>query len=228
MNDDQGFQIENIAESLRIAREYRGISQKDTAELLGISQSALRNFEKGKYFPSLPILESLSYLYHIPLHILVSPDKISEFINEPDAQQLRQLIEVRQHIISTTLQIAYEGSGLSQKDLAKRSGISRSKIRKYLGGAEIPLDDLKKLSSALSIEFSQHQDKDSQIGLWQTSQIGREKFISLPEKLQKFLVENENWEFLNIANTLYSLDKSELQSLANSLTQLHNLLDAKN
>ena len=169
MNNEAGASNRPYRKGLQKAREYRGISQKDTAELLGISSSVLRNYEKGKI--SAFICQSWN---HYPISIiflsiyLISPEALEEYTNQPDAEQLQQLIKVRQNIISTTLQIALDGSGLSQKDLAKAAGITTSKIKKYIMAKRYRLDDLKKISYALEIDYSKHLDQESQIGLWQS------------------------------------------------------------
>ncbi len=227
MNNEQTLPTEHIAEGLQKAREYRGISQKDTAELLGISASVLRNYEKGKYLPSLPILESLSYIYHIPLGTLISPEALEDYTNQPDADQLQQLIKVRQNIISTTLQIALDESGLSQKDLVKASGVTRSKVRKYLDGEEIPLDDLKKISNALHVENTKHLDQDSQIGLWQATQAAYKKFADLPENIREFLSRSDSWDFIYSAYSLNSLNKEELETLSHAFGQLREIINSK-
>lgn len=218
------FPIEHISEGLQKAREYRGISLKETANLVGITSSALSSYEKGKTFPTLPVMESLSFIYHIPLNILISPDAVEDFTSQPDAEQMQQLIKVRQSILSTTLQIAFEDSGLSQKALVKAAGISRSKVKRYLEGDAIPVDDLKKISKALGMEFSQHIDRESQIGLWQISQAVYERFAALPENIKEFIFETDNWDFINTAYALHSLDPNELETLIHSLAKLREIM----
>lgn len=228
MNLETNISTEHISEGLQKAREYRGISLKETAALMGISTGVLSSYEKGKSFPTLAVLESLSYIYHIPVHILVSPDALEDFTDQPDADQLQQLIKIRQNIQTTLLQMAFEESGLSQKALAMSAGISRSKVKRYLDGDPITVDDLKKISEALGIEFSRFIDKESQIGLWQASQTAYERFAALPEKITQFLFETNNWDFINTAYALRSLDPSELELVIHSLSKLRDTLSNKN
>jgi transcriptional regulator with XRE-family HTH domain len=224
MNHEKKIPTEHIGEGLLKAREYRGISLKDTAALLGISTGTLGSYEKGRLFPSVPVLESLSYIYHIPLHILVSPGALEKFTNQPNADQLQQLINVRQSIQTTLLQMAFETSGLSQKALAKAAGISRSKVKRYLEGDPIPIDDLNTISEALSIDFSQLIDNESQIGVWQSSQTAYEKFASLPDHIKQLLFETDHWEFLNTAYNLRSLEPGVLETVISSLVKLRDSL----
>jgi transcriptional regulator with XRE-family HTH domain len=228
MNLETNFPTEYNSEGLKKAREYRGISLKETAALIGITAGTLGSYEKGKSFPSLPILESLSYIYQIPIHILISPDALENFTVQPDADQLQQLIQVRQSIQTALLQMAFEESGLSQKALATAAGINRSKVKRYLEGDAIPVDDLKKITDALGIEFSQFIDNESQIGLWQVSQKGYEKFSELPENIKQFLFETNNWNFIKTGYTLRSLDPGEIEAIIHSLGKLRDTLSHQN
>ena len=187
MTNDLILPIDHVAEGLLGAREFRGLGLKETADLMGISPAVLKSYENGRYLPSLPTLESLTYIYQIPLDILLSPGKLEDFTYQPNSEQLQQLMKVRRNIISTTLQIALENNGLSQKELANRAGISRSKIKRYLDGDDIPLDDLEKISNAIAFDQNQLLDSESQIGLWQVKQKAFDKFRQLPEKMVEFL-----------------------------------------
>lgn len=227
MTNDFRLPIDHVASGLLKAREFRGLGLKETAELLSISAAVLKSYENGRYLPSLPTLESLAYIYQIPLDILLSPDKLDDFTYQPNTEQLQQLMKVRRNIISTTLLIALEKIGLSQKDLADRSGVSRSKIQRYLNGDDIPLDDLEKISNAISVDQKQLFDTESQIGLWHVKQKAFEKFSQLPEEIISFLGDNENLEFINLAKSLSSLELAELEKLTDSLNQLRHLMQNK-
>ena len=227
MTNDFRLPIDHVASGLLKAREFRGLGLKETAELLSISAAVLKSYENGRYLPSLPTLESLAYIYQIPLDILLSPDALDDFTYQPNTEQLQQLMKVRRNIISTTLLIALEKIGLSQKDLADRSGVSQSKIQRYLNGDDIPLDDLEKISNAISVDQKQLFDTESQIGLWQVKQKAFEKFSQLPEEIIGFLGNNENLEFINLAKSLSSLELAELEKLTDSLNQLRQLMQNK-
>lgn len=51
--------------SLRAARVNAGLTQKQAAELLGISESTLINYEKSKFPPKEPIIRKFEKLYGI-------------------------------------------------------------------------------------------------------------------------------------------------------------------
>jgi len=60
--DNSSLNIEYLAKNLTIAREACGKSVKECSLLLDIPTSRLKNFETGKYIPSLPEIEALSFL----------------------------------------------------------------------------------------------------------------------------------------------------------------------
>ena len=55
--------------TLKTARELNGLKQKDAAKLLGISVDTLRNYERGKSYPDIPILKKIEELYKLPYYI---------------------------------------------------------------------------------------------------------------------------------------------------------------
>ena len=83
------YSIDNLAEGLKKAREFRGITVKVCCNLLGIPTNKLQNYENGKYIPSLAELEALSYIYSVPLAALFNPGDYPEIFKVPDADQLQ-------------------------------------------------------------------------------------------------------------------------------------------
>ena len=51
--------------TLKAARVNAGYSQKEAAELLGISNKTLCSWENGKTFPGQPMIEKLCELYGV-------------------------------------------------------------------------------------------------------------------------------------------------------------------
>ena len=51
--------------TLSAARVNAGYSQKEAAELLGISNKTLCNWENGKTFPDQPMIEKICKLYGV-------------------------------------------------------------------------------------------------------------------------------------------------------------------
>ena len=57
--------------TLKAARANAGYSQKEAAELLGISNKTLCSWENGKTFPDQPMIEKLCVLYGVTYDMIV-------------------------------------------------------------------------------------------------------------------------------------------------------------
>lgn len=221
---DPPYPIDNLADGLRKAREFRGMSLKTCSKIAGIPSSKLQNYEKGKYIPSLPEVESFSFIYMVPLPVLFFPGNFPDFFKVPDEENLQQLMAIRQHIISTKLQIAFENSSLSLKEFSKKSGLSLTKIKRYLGGAStIPLDDLQNLSTVLSLNVKDLLDLESPVGLWQEIQRKKYNYSELPVYVQDFINKAENWPYMEAIGLIKQIDTEKLEAIANSITNLVNV-----
>ena len=219
------FSIDHLAEGLQKARDFRGISLKDCCSLLGISTNKLLNYEKGKYIPSLTELETLSYIYNVPLEALFFPEKYPDLFKVPNAEQLKQLLQIRQRIISTTLQIAFEKTGKSLKEISKACGITLTKIKRYLRGEiDIPVDDLQRLTGVLDLDLNLLMDSESPIGLWQDLQKKKIAYAQLPENARNFLKKEDNWPYMDTIEKMKLIDPGKLDSIADSIRQLAGLV----
>ncbi len=185
-SSDLPYSTNNLAEGLKKAREFRGITAKDCSVLLGSPTNKLQNYENGKYIPSLAELEALSYIYNVPLAALFQPFDYPEIFKVPDADQLQQLLQIRKRIISTTLQIAFEKKGSSLQEMAKIVGLSTEKIKRFLNGEiEIPFNDLQRIASSLDVDINSLMDSESQIGQWQDFQKKKIAYAKLPDRESK-------------------------------------------
>ena len=57
--------------TLRAARVNKGLSQKEAAELLGVSKDTIGNWEKGKTYPDVQQLKKIETLYDIKYHDII-------------------------------------------------------------------------------------------------------------------------------------------------------------
>lgn len=51
--------------TLRAARVNLGLNQKEAANLIGVSLSTLQNYEAGKSYPDVPIIERIEKVYGV-------------------------------------------------------------------------------------------------------------------------------------------------------------------
>lgn len=227
MNDQTdnklSFSSEALAQGLKSAREASGKSTTECGQLLGISASRIRSYESGKYIPSLPELESLSYIYNIPLPALLDPQALSIFIHAPDTEQLKQLLDIRLQIIATRLELAREDQKISYKELSKRTKISTSRIKRYeRGELPIPLGELTALSEALNIDFKNLLDRESPIGAWQSTLVKMLSFSDLPEETQIFALDPANHAYIGLVNRLKEVGREKFEQLAESIQVVLN------
>lgn len=61
--------------SLEAARVNAGLTQKELAEILGVSNVTIVNWEKGNSEPSVSQLRTISELSGIPMDFIYIPDK---------------------------------------------------------------------------------------------------------------------------------------------------------
>lgn len=57
--------------TLKAARVNAGLTQKKAAEMLGISEYTLINYEKGKSSPDVHVLKKIENLYSVPYHRII-------------------------------------------------------------------------------------------------------------------------------------------------------------
>ena len=223
------FDLQLLAKNLEKAREASGKSLKDISDLLGIPSSRLKNYEKGKYIPSLPELESISYIYRIPVFRLAGIEPNANFNLAPNADQLQQLIEIRQEIISTRLLLAREEKDISIKDLAKQTGVTPGRIKRFETGSSQPqIDELINISRALAIDFSEFVDDDSPIGNWQEEQVIFDHIRKLPKDLLEFIADPQNRPHLEVAKNLSKIGVADLEQLRDALGNLLSVISSGN
>lgn len=61
----------NDGVTLKAARVNAGLTQKKAAEMLGISEFTLINYEKGKSSPDVHTLKKIENLYGVPYHRII-------------------------------------------------------------------------------------------------------------------------------------------------------------
>lgn len=57
--------------TLKAARVNAGLTQKKAAEMLGVSEYTLINYEKGKSSPDVRVLKKIENLYGVPYHRII-------------------------------------------------------------------------------------------------------------------------------------------------------------
>ena len=127
-----------IAQSIGELRKAKGLSQKEVAGEIGVSQATYSAYERGRNEPPAEILVRMSYLFNCPVDVLVQRDRLYRDASEA----LRQAEQYRAQIAQL------------EKELAKNDGENET--------AKAMLDLMQKLSEALT-QTAQRPDIAKQI-----------------------------------------------------------------
>lgn len=89
------------AEGMKTLRQSKNLQQKEVADAIGISLSTYQNYESCRSEPSIEILVRLSFLYDVPIDIIVQRNNLSK--NNDTTRQLlsmyeNQLAQLREQI----------------------------------------------------------------------------------------------------------------------------------
>jgi transcriptional regulator with XRE-family HTH domain len=220
-SNDRSSNIEYLAKNLTIAREVCGKTVKECGLLLDIPTSRLKNYEAGKYVPSLPEIEALSFLYRIPILAFFQQNAIENHLHTPGSVQIQRLVEIRQLIIGTRIHLAREKAKISMKQLSKTTSIPTSRIKRYEEGTKpIALDDLQKIIDALNLNLDDFFDRESPLGNWQNTQSKNIAFEHLPEEIKDFIADPNNLHYLKVAHNLSKIGMDTFINLSDSLAEL--------
>lgn len=217
---DNTIKFDTLGKNLQAARESSGKTIREISSIIGISSSRLKNYENGKYIPSIPEIEAMSFLYRIPTSVILSDD-LEKYIHSPESEQIKKLIEIRQKIIGTSIHLARESQGITLKKLSKSTGIPSSRLKRYAeGSSQIPIDDVQKLANQLNISFNDLFDESSPLGKWQDKEDKNIAFENLPEEIKDFLADIRNLKFIKVAINLSKVGTDNFSNLAESLNNL--------
>lgn len=108
------------AEALKAFRMQSGLQQKDVAKLLQISQQTYQTYENGRSEPPIEILVRLSFLYDVPIELLVQQtnfnketksDTANKIIEqyEKDIAELKEKIKTADPVTQMQLKVLLEG-----------------------------------------------------------------------------------------------------------------------
>lgn len=61
----------NMKMTLKTARELAGLTQSAAAQEIGVSVDTLGNYERGKYYPDIPVLKKIEAVYGVHYNQLI-------------------------------------------------------------------------------------------------------------------------------------------------------------
>ncbi len=85
---DNNERKELTARKITELRKENGLTQKEVSEKIGVTQQSYNSYEKGRTAPTIEILVRLSYLYEVPIDIIVDKGKLNK-----DEEEQRKILE---------------------------------------------------------------------------------------------------------------------------------------
>ena len=117
-NNDERKEL--TARKIAELRKKNRLTQKEVSEKIGVTQQSYNSYEKGRTAPTIEILVRLSYLYGVPIDIIVDKGKL----NKDEAEQRKIL----------------EGYGkeieILKKQVETADPENKEKIKKFIEGME--------------------------------------------------------------------------------------------
>lgn len=223
MPQDKAIQLRAkiIGLHLRDARLASGKSMKELGEVIGISSGTISSIERGSNSPSLPELELLAFYLSTPINHFWSEQVVSQEPHPTERFETKDLLALRHRAIAAMLRQARTEKNLSQKDLADRTGISTSRIRRYESGeTPVPLPELELLANSLGYQVDQFADNSGPVGEWIDNQRAEEKFEELPRGLKEFIADPDNRLYLEMAQRLKAISVEKLRALADNIAEI--------
>lgn len=223
MSQDQAIQLRSkiIGLLLRDARLSAGKSMKELGDVIGISSGTISSIERGSNSPSLPELELLAFYLNIPVNQFWKGDVVSQAPSPTATIEAETLLNLRHRTIGAMLRQARNEKNLSQKDLAQRTGISASRIRRYENGeTPVPFPELETLANTLGYQMEDFADTSGPVGEWITAQRAEGEFEQLPLELKEFILNPENRAYIELAVRLSSIPIDKLRAMADGLNDL--------
>lgn len=136
----------NFSERLKKLRLENGYTQKELAQILGISYQGIQKYEKGITKPRLARLEEFAILFDVSISYLLGETDIRS------SSTLNNTTEFSKRV--KTLRIE---AGYTQKELAEKLGITNSGFSSYVSEIRPTLpgtERLEKLAKILNVSVS--------------------------------------------------------------------------
>lgn len=76
--------------AIRAAREKKGYTQKQLAEVSGVNIDTVQNIEQGRAYPSFPKALAIARALGVKLDTLASPDPLVEATRQPYGRPVRR------------------------------------------------------------------------------------------------------------------------------------------
>lgn len=130
-----GSQV-SIGENIKKLRKNKGLSQKQLAEILNLSEITIRRYEKSSNIPTIETLDKIAIALDVPLNELLGTNATTN--------------DIGNKIIS-----AQSLNNISHEELAEKTGIDEKHLRTIKAGQINPTTtELSKIANVLGLPLS--------------------------------------------------------------------------
>ena len=206
---------------LRDARQLIGKTIPDCAHAIGVTPTQYEAYEFGEQCPSLPELEILSYFLNASMDYFMGTAIASKSDKNPLNFDTEKLIKLRQKMIGVLLRQSRVEAGMSEAELAQKTGLATTDLEKYeLGESGIPFPIFEILISSLHRTTKDFQDRQGPLSRWEAQQKAVKGFSDLPIELQEFITKPINRPYLELAQRLSEMSVEKLRAVAEGLLEI--------
>lgn len=133
----------SIGNKIKTLREQKGLSQKELASLLNISQAAVSQFENGSSPPKITTLEKIALVLNASIQELLGWNE-TQSIQENSSNLADKIYKLR------------TDHHLSQKEFAIKINTSQSAVNYWENGKRQPrIEHLQKISTAFNVPIGE-------------------------------------------------------------------------
>lgn len=106
---------ENFSENLKKIRKEKGLSQKEVARRLGVSQPSYAQYERGVRSPKVETIERIADALEVPLTELLG-DKNNRIFKYFKMTRLNEQID-KNTLLNSTISIHFDGDEFTKEEL---------------------------------------------------------------------------------------------------------------
>lgn len=133
-----------FSKNLKYYMEQKGISQKELAEIVGVSAPAFNDWVMAKKYPRIDKIELLANYFGCPMSELIEDNQSAE--NELSIEAKERASRIYKLIVE---------SGKSYKELETITGVTKSCLQRYATGERnIPIIAIEKLATTFNVSKS--------------------------------------------------------------------------
>lgn len=165
-------------------RTEKGLSQRDLADLLGVSNGAIGMWETGKRQPDLDTVKKIASFFGISIDYLMgNPQSSIDYSNyQMDTSEFALDFKMRIRDLMAEQKI-------SEDAFAERAGFNREETDSYLYGNRIPsIEDLIKIASALNVSSDYLLDISKRKKITTEEELLLQSFNRCDDECKKYLL----------------------------------------